>query len=526
MPMPRFYSVQLFVVLYDCVIAIFEASSSPSSTTQHHRRVYIIQFLSCYSSKINRINISNANLTKKEEKRTKKKKKSIKMNKFKTMKYKTNTTDVGLFDKLSKYSTVRFLRSKSNGRKNVQTTPSSTQPLSGSYDMNGRESDDHKLEIGAPILISKTTLDFDTIDPIKENNISSDQSDVFLDANSSSATTPNDSKSSYHSITTSIDDNDNNVIKLNEKQKSSTLDTTNTNLKLFSTTNRSKSTTNLHKAELSIYLDRKRSNENYNRSMSNLNHNIESKLSLTNNNDNNFIKIDIDNNDNAIYDEFDLKSASFHSLNAQNIFLSIDELNDITKQLNENDEYKSLNLNDLDYCKHRDNLRPCERRITLLRNKNPNFFIANGKKDKLTNAWCDFKLWIGEEKVKIKDVVNKHTTTAVATTATTATGQRAIQSSNDLNANVTSDVSINGRTNHNNDNSACIDGINSLNYNGNRCGDDYVQHECNGNSLQSNASMISKVKLEQDNGCEVKNKNGKKKKKCSEIANCFLFRYI
>lgn len=339
------------------------------------------------------------------------------------MKYKTDESvhDSSLFDKITKrYSNVRFLR-KSSNRKDVPAT------ITGSYDMNGRNSDDHKLEIGAPILISKTTIDADSIietslvyNPLQRN---SDHSDSYHDANSSLDT----HQSSYHSSASSADGEQQQRCDESAydqiKPLPLTIEVNNNNNGNFVAANRSKSATNLHKTELSVYLQRSPSMEitnhftqpssmpcNYNRCngfrpMSNPN-SVESDNSFHNSRNSitvNGSQIDVDALD------FDMKSASFQSLNARSIFLSIEELNEITRQINESDEFRSSPDNDqLEYQIHRDNLKPCERRVTLLRNKNQKFLNIAPRRDKLTNAWSGFKSWIGEEKGKIKEAVNKH----------------------------------------------------------------------------------------------------------------------
>lgn len=106
-------------------------------------------------------------------------------------------------------------------------------------------------------------------------------------------------------------------------------------------------------------------------------------------------------------EEFDLKSASFQSLDARHLFLSIEELDEITRQINESDIFKEGNN---EYCEHRNQLHPTERRLTLLKNKtaNKHFIDFDKKKAKLTRKWSGFKHWIGEEQDKIKEVVQKH----------------------------------------------------------------------------------------------------------------------
>lgn len=326
---------------------------------------------------------------------------------------------------------MRFLR-KSATRKDAQAT------ISGSYDMTGRHSDDHKLEIGAPILISKTTIDADSIidtnksqyqrkrhsdcNPLQRN---SDHSDSYHDANSSLDT---QQSSSFHSSASSNDDGERErAVDESAYDQIKPLPLTievNNNNGNFVAANRSKSATNLHKTELSVYLQRSPSMEitnhftqplsmpcNYNRCNGGFRtiskpNSIESDNSFHNSRNSitvNGSAVDVDALD------FDMKSASFQSLNARNIFLSIEELNEITRQINESDEFRSSPDNDqLEYQIHRDNLRPCERRVTLLRNKNQKFLNIAPRRDKLTNAWSGFKTWIGEEKGKIKEAVNKH----------------------------------------------------------------------------------------------------------------------
>lgn len=325
------------------------------------------------------------------------------------MKYKPDDgihNDSSLFDKITKrYSNVRFLR-KSPGRKDAQANC-----ISGSYDMTGRNSEDHKLEIGAPILISKTTIDSDSIIDTglyRQSNCSiqlhrnSDQSDSYHDANSSLDT----QQSSFHSSNSSNDDES--YAKLYSLPITSEVNNNGTFVG-----NRSKSASNLHKTELSVYLQRSPSMEISNhfaqppkvhngfRAVSK--HSIESDSSYQNSRNSIAVNGSID--EEAL--DFDLKSASFQSLDARNIFLSIEELNEITRQINESDEYRATD-DQLEYQVHRDNLKPCERRVTLLRNKNQKFLNIQPKRDKLTNAWSGFKTWIGEERGKIKEVVNKH----------------------------------------------------------------------------------------------------------------------
>ncbi|KAM7348695.1 nostrin isoform 1-T2 [Cochliomyia hominivorax] len=105
------------------------------------------------------------------------------------------------------------------------------------------------------------------------------------------------------------------------------------------------------------------------------------------------------------FEDYDLKSVSCQSLNPQTLFVSIDELNEITRQINESEEFNQDI--DLEYCNHRDQLKPSERRITLLKNKNARIINFNHNKEKIKKSWSGVKHWIGEEGSKIKDVVQR-----------------------------------------------------------------------------------------------------------------------
>ncbi len=357
------------------------------------------------------------------------------MNKIKTFKYRTSSgkTDSGIFNKISKrYSTVNFLRSKP-GRK------SSPQPIStGSYDMTGNESEDLKREIGAPILISKTTIDSDTIthrsieSPIDENSKESSENEVFHDT----VTNFNEIKFSF--LPTEETEN--------RLSTNSEYDSPRPQPQLILRKNKSKSASNLHKSEIKVFLHKAPSLELDTGVVTENCYDLPRKLNFVKERDScgdelatvNKIRTNSETNEDStenlsmIYvskndvrkrndkstsresfgftsscdEDFDLKSASFQSLEARNLFLSIEELNEITRQINESEEFNQEV--DLEYCEHRDKLKPDERRITLLRNKNYNKIGLASKREKLSNAWTGLKHWIGEEKVKIKDVVQKH----------------------------------------------------------------------------------------------------------------------
>ncbi|XP_034138839.1 uncharacterized protein LOC117590378 isoform X2 [Drosophila guanche] len=105
--------------------------------------------------------------------------------------------------------------------------------------------------------------------------------------------------------------------------------------------------------------------------------------------------------------DFDFKSVSYQSLNAQNLMVSIDELQEITRQINETEDFtKEV---DLEYCEHRDQLRPSERRITLLKNKNQTLIHFNQQKEKLRKGWHGMKHWLGEEGSRLKEAVRQQT---------------------------------------------------------------------------------------------------------------------
>lgn len=358
------------------------------------------------------------------------------MNKIKTFKYRTSAsgnTDSGIFNKISKrYSNVNFLRSKP-GRK------SSPQPIStGSYDMTGNESEDLKREIGAPILISKTTIDSDTTDCIRSNESPIDESSK-----------DNSENEVFHDTVTNFNEIKFSFLPTDETENrlstNSEYDSPRPQPPMVLRKNRSKSATNLHKSEIKVFLHKAPSLEldpnpnvdaencydsprklkfvderdSYEEEQVQIRKNTEPTEESTDN----LSMIYVSKNDlskksdksasresfgfNSSCDEdFDLKSASFQSLEARNLFLSIEELNEITRQINESEEFSQVV--DLEYCEHRDKLKPDERRITLLRNKSHSKIGLASKREKLSNAWTGLKHWIGEEKVKIKDVVQKH----------------------------------------------------------------------------------------------------------------------
>lgn len=426
------------------------------------------------------------------------KEKSAKMNKLKTFKYKTGTNDAGLFDKISKrYSTYRFMRKSPGRQKAVE------QPVSGSYDMTGHESDDHKLEIGAPVLISSTTLDSDrevevgTDGPCMINdgvrvsgsersttgssfggelkfsffapaantirngrlNGNNDIDDDDLDYD---IPKPSVKVTNGHCYNAATDDDSADASHQLPLRSKSAMDLDRSN----DTTLCTQRTPSLNEFDHSGYaeittftasaLERQQqtSTSALSQSIDNIRvggmpaaqstpiartpapsslpplsatasqspFKASSKLSV-----NHASNLTVDslrrghsksrdslggNSSGSMVgcadEEFDLKSASCHSLNARNLYLSIEELNDITQQINAAEEMQSHDDDDLEYCAHRDNLRPIERRITLLRNKNHRLINMGSKRDKITNAWSGFKTWIGEEKGKLSKAVQRH----------------------------------------------------------------------------------------------------------------------
>lgn len=364
------------------------------------------------------------------------------MNKLKTFKYKANSADPGFLDKISKrYSTYRFLR-KTPGRKNSGTP----QPISASYNMTGHESEDHKLEIGAPVLISKTTIDLDQSISDTHSHLNDG---VRTSSTSERSNTASVSQQSFGELKFSF------FTPQNTEENDQDYDIPRPFLSSKDSSQkpiRSKSATNLHRTEVNICLQRAPSlkllertdnttmsdeasttdeqvplQKRNNQSMNDV-YDIPvpngastpvpypratSKLSLNRNSLGGSLRLSKSRDSIAVHssicdEDFDLKSASCHSLNARDIFLSIEELNDITKQINEADEFKLQDDAELEYCEHRDNLRPVERRITLLRNKNNRLVNIGNRRDKITNAWSDFKLWIGEEKGKLRNAVHRH----------------------------------------------------------------------------------------------------------------------
>lgn len=365
------------------------------------------------------------------------------------------TAASNVFNKLlnKRYSHLKFMRS-SPGRRHAGGATS--QPVSsGSYDMNGHDSDDLKREIGAPILISKTRIDCDRTD-CTINVVVGDDDDRHQPVSVAELLQQRSAPPLY-------DVNDIQFTFITPEssppaKKSSTMaaydllpPTTTTTV--MTPKNRSKSATNLHKSEIRVYLHKAPSLEalenngtvQYHKSHgtpqmlsaaatadgggSSISAASSSEGSLIYNNtskddqhqtrreniDKNYLRPDEAPTPNgSSHDcspEFDMKSASFQSLDARDLFRSIEELNEITRQINESEEFGNATQEiDLEYCEHRDRLRPDQRRITLLRNRHMTAgpLYLDRKKEKLSNVWTGLKHWIGEEKDRLRDVMQRH----------------------------------------------------------------------------------------------------------------------
>lgn len=343
-----------------------------------------------------------------------------------------NANGKGVFNRLVKrYANVKILR-PTPGR---QTTD---QPVStGSYDMRGA-SGELKREIGAPILISKTCIDMDTTD--------CQTPDAWRQVGPSTGST-----------LTSVDlAKSMNVYGEGAPRRGQSPETTSTSFKQ----SRSKSANNLHRSEIKVYLHRAPSltidaNDDHaepitksdlNKSLPQPNANVDalkssvrpmdpprsrdkfasrlstasdaqstrysSKDSLNTNNmrhgesDRSFSHDSLTAHESSPERMVDDFQTSFQSLDARNIFQSIEQLNEITRKLNETEEFDQHI--DLEYCEHRDKLRPDQRRITLLRVKSSGALGLDQKREKLGYAWKGLKHWLEEKEDKVKEVVHKH----------------------------------------------------------------------------------------------------------------------
>uniref|UniRef100_A0A1A9W8N0 SH3 domain-containing protein n=1 Tax=Glossina brevipalpis TaxID=37001 RepID=A0A1A9W8N0_9MUSC len=441
-----------------------------------------------------------------------------------------------LLNKLSKrYSTLSNKIRRRSPKGSASKSP--PRPLSGSYDMNGSNSDDHRLEIGAPILISSTTLDTDRFDVSAERlkmigggvadtstliklkplidseklpSSSGSENEVYVDALSSTPlteelenggdeidnensektyATPEKMDSTYEEQTSDSPCSQTNPLF---QENNGVLMPTNHNHSLpeLKEENFSGSVQNIHRSELKVFLKKANSmnlkevneandevfndfdenlpklpelygigsivtidnddhdadKENSSPSMiasaksksepntpmypqekrsgflnqhtkyqsaDNLNHRKNKRRSVmfSSNTSVNQSRNILNGSKNSVlsqisnFDDYDLKSVSCHSLNAQSLFVSIDELNEITQQINETEEFNQAI--DLEYCLHRDQLKPSERRITLMKNKNSTLITLNHNKEKLKKSWSDVKHWIGEEGAKLRDAVQR-----------------------------------------------------------------------------------------------------------------------
>lgn len=344
---------------------------------------------------------------------------------------KHNTNAKGVFNKLTKrYANLRFLRT-SPGR------PGNAQPVAtGSYDMRGG-SEDLKREIGAPILISKTCIDMDTTD--------CQPSEAWRNVGPSG-----DRALSTVHINKRITVHDDGRPRDHAQTDKTALRQT-----------RSKSANNLHRSEIKVFLHRAPSlNTDFSEDQANLtsqSHRNDSvqrsseysgtpepisslqqtrskgtfSRRLSSTSDANSIaysskdSLNISNirNESSTEGSFshdsltghesspdemvvEFRTHNFQTLDARNLFQSIEELNEITRKLNESDEFDQHI--DLEYCEHRDNLRPDQRRITLLKVNHSGVLGLEQKREKLGHAWKGLKHWIEEKEVKVKDAVQKH----------------------------------------------------------------------------------------------------------------------
>nr|XP_049465229.1 uncharacterized protein LOC120954931 [Anopheles coluzzii]XP_049465230.1 uncharacterized protein LOC120954931 [Anopheles coluzzii]XP_049465231.1 uncharacterized protein LOC120954931 [Anopheles coluzzii]XP_049465232.1 uncharacterized protein LOC120954931 [Anopheles coluzzii]XP_049465233.1 uncharacterized protein LOC120954931 [Anopheles coluzzii]XP_049465234.1 uncharacterized protein LOC120954931 [Anopheles coluzzii]XP_049465235.1 uncharacterized protein LOC120954931 [Anopheles coluzzii]XP_0 len=143
-------------------------------------------------------------------------------------------------------------------------------------------------------------------------------------------------------------------------------------------------------------------------------------------------------------EEFDLKSASFQSLadagpGANQLAVSMDELDELTRQINQSTVGLGTPLPDSDeYCEHRKQLHPSERRLTLMKNRSvsgKHLIDFDRRKAKITKKWSGFKSWIGEEQGRIREVVQKHAAMQRVGVESSGTGGKAVKRANsDLTA--------------------------------------------------------------------------------------------
>ncbi|ALC49779.1 CG42388 [Drosophila busckii] len=365
------------------------------------------------------------------------------------------------------------LSSTASSGKERQGSPSKL--LTGSYDMTGRNSEDHRLEIGAPILISTTTLDTDrfgvtearlkqigggiakTSTIVRTLTPRSSDEEEFVDACSSPQIEP-EPEPEHETDTEQF------ATPTHEPPVEAPM-----RRPRIARQQQSKSVQNLHRSELKVYLHKSPSmtldlnmtapaqlcldlpqlpelygaselslaasdnKENLSppakaatlssepstpvvcgflaqqqlfKSIDSFQPPFGSKQSLTSCRSSRSRSRSHSQSLNEDFD-YDLKSVSYQSLNAQNLFVCIDELQEITRQINETEDF-SREI-DLEYCTHRDQLRPSERRITLLKNKNQRLINFNHNKEKLRKGWHGMKHWLGEESHKLKEVVRQQT---------------------------------------------------------------------------------------------------------------------
>lgn len=429
------------------------------------------------------------------------------MNRIKTFKYKTNNNDNsasvnvnrsssptaitapnnGILTKISKrYSTfsAKIIKRQSPGRKNA----SPHKVISGSYNMTGLHSDDHRLEIGAPVLISTTQIDVETlqrkISEMQERKLqqqtqatsSGSETEIFSDAVNTLDIKFKFLQDSPEPVPT--------------KQLSTTKDTSpqsdNTSESYYETptirktgeerdslnSRYSKSVSNLCKSEIKVFLQKAPSlSMELNSTTANLahchelpiaeseyctpraipktveheDHNISksmptspyqntiqmqshymsvdslsiasSKVQKTLFNSTNNKSVNTLDTLDSSFEDFDLKSVSCQSLNNPNLMESLDEIDEITREINQAEEHQEM-----ESCTHKDNSKQIDRKV---KNK-----FLNQNKEKINHAWSGLKHWIGEEKTKFNKVMLKQAAMQRVGAYDSSTPKRACSSSN------------------------------------------------------------------------------------------------
>lgn len=309
------------------------------------------------------------------------------MKKSESTKQKTNVeSTTGFFHKISKNSSPWFL-SKTKKPKAALSLGSTENPFT-SYNMTGCDSDDHKLEIGVPILISKTTFDAEGIS--SACNISSQCSSYSIDSRSSTNTSVVGTNTLYNSTNHKTNGAEDKKLSLKNDLQSKILKHS-----------RSESTLNLDKTRVEhasstgnsiLHWDEIRSTNGVLPAAFNVD---QHRRSATGNS--------------CTSDYENLGSfASFEGLIDHNNSLCLRELNDITRQINESFEFKSSIETRFECCQ--DDGPTVHPPSKLHWGKKLPQFVGS-KKDKLSYAWDGIKSWIYEGRVKVKEAVNKRSIT-------------------------------------------------------------------------------------------------------------------